>query len=849
MSHATLSTTELKTLRGHLRAFEFAEVMNVLGWNRASGARTVTADGQTFRLTPVAQLGGVQVIEVTGGEDPTALPLEPVRRKVSDEVVKTSREHVLIFVDAGRTQSHWYWVKRGLDGEKRKVQPRTHTYVKGQPDDLFVAKLSGLFVDLAELDDEGDLSVTEAARRLSSALDTEGVVKRFYTEFRTLREDFADQIGGISDDRDRAWYASVLLNRLMFIYFLQGKGFLGRPTPRSDGDRQYLQNHLAASKKRGADRYYSEFLSTLFFDAFAAPEEQRSAEVSAMVGQIPYLNGGLFLRHGIELKYSGIRVPDRAFGQVLDLFGRYTWNLSDQDKHAGGLDPDVLGHIFEKYINQKGFGAYYTRPEITEYLCEQTVRRLVLDKIRERRPLEHHLHHNLNDAIARADADLVRSLLLAEDGLKSVSLLDPACGSGAFLVAALKTLLDIYSALMGRIVSLNDRTLLDWEEKLRGGHQSAHYNLKKKIITENLYGVDLMEEAAEIAKLRLFLSLVSSAHTLDDLEPLPNIDFNILAGNSLVGLLEVDERAYNAQRGGGRGAAMTPMLGVGAVTYRDIVQERQRLLRDYRHAARLGIRDLTALRQEIEQQRETAYQTLDALLHKQFHDLGIKFEQATWDAAKGKEGKPTKRALTLADITALKPFHWAFEFAEVMERGGFDAVIANPPWDIVKPNGKEFLESFSQAVSKNKMTIKDFEKEKLKLMKDDAIRAEWLAYQSSFPHVSAYYRAAVHAPEQHGERAQDRQRPEPVQALLGTELPPAAGRRRVRHRHPQRHLHRPGCQGSTRVAVRRHRGDGPVLLREPQDDLRERGQPLQVRRPELPQGRRDHRVPGGLYAA
>ncbi|MFC6801502.1 Eco57I restriction-modification methylase domain-containing protein [Deinococcus caeni] len=152
--------------------------------------------------------------------------------------------------------------------------------------------------------------------------------------------------------------------------------------------------------------------------------------------------------------------------------------------------------------------------------------------------------------------------------------------------------------------------------------------------------------------------------------------------------------------------------------------------------------DLTALREDIQRQKDTAYETLNALLHKQFHDLGIKYEEVTWDAAKGKEGKTKKRALTLDDITALKPFHWAFEFAEVMARGGFDAVIANPPWDVVKPNGKEFLESYSGTISKNKMSIKDFEKEKGKLLADPAILTEWLAYQSSFPYVSAYYRAA-----------------------------------------------------------------------------------------------------------
>ena len=377
---------------------------------------------------------------------PAHCPLEAVRHKLSDEVVKTVREHVLVFVDAARTQSHWYWVRRELaEGNKRKAQPRTHTYIKGQPDDLFVNKLSGLFVDLAELNEDGELSVSEAARRLSTALDTEGVVKKFYNDFKGVREDFASQIQGISDERDRAWYASVILNRLMFVYFLQGKGFLGRSDAHHSGDIQYLKTQMDASKARGPDRYYSEFLSALFFDAFAMPEDGRSAATNDMVGQIPYLNGGLFLRHGIELKYPEIAIPDHAFDLVLKLFRDYTWNLSDQDKHAGGLDPDVLGHIFEKYINQKGFGAYYTRPEITEYLCEQTVEKVVMDKIRERQPELFNSatggqEMSLNEALGRVNLGVVRSLLTGDDGLRRLSLLDPACGSGAFLVAALKVM-------------------------------------------------------------------------------------------------------------------------------------------------------------------------------------------------------------------------------------------------------------------------------------------------------------------------------------------------------------------------------------------------------------------------
>ena len=738
----TMPPTDLLHLREDLRDFKFAEAMNLLGWNRPAtrAAQHLEVGGEPFQLKELARLGGAIIFEVTGGHDPATLPDEVTRQKVSGKVQELAREHVLVFVDAGRSQSHWFWVKRELkEGAKTlRPQPRTHTYVRGQPDDLFISKLAGLFVDIGELDESGNIQITEVASRLSRALDSEVVVKKFYNEFKDKRLDFAGAIEGIADERERAWYASVMLNRLMFVYFLQRKGFLGGGSLNEQQRRDYLAAHLNLSRQRGENRYYPEFLKALFFEAFAKPEAERDPAARTLTGQIPYLNGGLFLPHPIEKRWPQAFIPDHAFDGILELFGRYDWNLSDLDKHAGGLDPDVLGHIFEKYINQKGFGAYYTRPEITEYLCEQTVRRLVLEKINARKRPGEKPDTNLSDALTRADAGLTRVLLMQE--LPSLSLLDPACGSGAFLVAALKTLLDVYTTLIGRIHSFNDPSLNEWLRERQGQHPNANYNLKKQIITQNLYGVDLMEEAAEIAKLRLFLSLVSSAQTLDDLEPLPNIDFNLLTGNSLVGLLDVDESKYDSARSGSKGQAV--LLGVGAVSYRDIVEKRRRDLANYRASAQMKMENLTALRDQIQADKEKAYETLNALLHKDFHDMKIKYEQATWDAASGKPGKSTKRDLTLADIEALKPFHWAYEFAEVMERGGFDAIIANPPWDVWQTDEKEFFQQHEGSIQKNKIRIEDWKKQQAELMKDPVLRDAWLEYASRYPHTSAYFKNA-----------------------------------------------------------------------------------------------------------
>lgn len=233
-----------------------------------------------------------------------------------------------------------------------------------------------------------------------------------------------DLINGIDDERDRRWYASVLLNRLMFIYFLQRKFFLNK------GDGRYLQNKLGEIQREGRDLYYEKFLKVLFFEGFAKPEEKRDSQANKLLGKIKYLNGGLFLLHPVEERWPKLIVPDKAFENLYALFERYSWNLNDT---PGGQDnqinPDVLGYIFEKYINQKAFGAYYTRPEITEYLCERTIHRLILDGVNT--PGIPHIlpprqFDNIGDLLINLDTQLCKKLL--NDILPNLCLLDPACG-------------------------------------------------------------------------------------------------------------------------------------------------------------------------------------------------------------------------------------------------------------------------------------------------------------------------------------------------------------------------------------------------------------------------------------
>ena len=841
--------------RTKLQAFHFSGLfIEELGWHQPASRKPVPIeyDGARWRAVEVSQLSGFRVFEITPEDRATPLPDAKAQQELWQRVALHSVENILIFVDAARTQSLWLWMKR----EVKRFLPRRHHFLRGQPGDLFLSKLAALFVDLSELDEDGNLDITAATGRVRKALDVETVTKVFFREFQDEHGRLLGQIHGIPDARERRWYASVLLNRLMFVWFLQAKGFL------DGGNRDYLPDLLAASEKKARGHFFSHVLRDLFFEGFAKPSGRRQCVGPVPLGDIPYLNGGLFLPHGIEQRIEGdalltapyekIRIADAAFADLFALFRRYSWSLNDT---PGGddreINPDVLGYIFEKYINQKEFGAYYTRPEITEYLCEQTIHQLVLDRANANFDAAQTLHQRdpkafpaprrftaLDDLLFHADGPLCARLLL--DVLPRLSLLDPACGSGAFLVAAQKTLLNLYTALLGRCEALGHRPVLDWMERQKREHKApAAYWLKKKIVTENLYGVDIMEEAVEIAKLRLFLSLVASAEKRDQLEPLPNIEFNLLAGNSLIGLLHVDSAAFD--QGGATFLSPTPspsasqgrqecrpshgqhrmtlthtpakdelamtvesttaptrqekvgahLAVVRAAKYRELLDEKNRLIALYKEAPNqlgAGVKDsdvLVSLRRSIEEKKAAAREVLDRLLLAEFQRLGIQFHQATWiseapenastpaasaaSAPKernkpaqgnalgshpkndlalkgrsipgGKDGKPEKRTLKLDDIRALQPFHWAYEFDDILiNRGGFDAIITNPPWEIFKPQAKAFFNEYSEVVSKNNMTIKEFEKEQARLLKLPGVMAAWLAFLSRFPHVSAYIR-------------------------------------------------------------------------------------------------------------
>ncbi|BAY75935.1 putative transcriptional regulator [Nostoc linckia NIES-25] len=718
--------------RDLLNNFQFSDLfIEELGWSKPSRQKPVSLklENNTYRYQKIAELSGVAIFEVSAADG--NIPEAKVRNAIHQEVTKLINENLLIFITEERTRSLWYWVKR--EGSKSYI--RDHLYVKGQPGDLFLSKLGSLVIDITELE-HGEPTVVEIAYKLQRGFDVEPVTKKFYKEFQEQHQKFLLFVKGIDNETDRRWYTSVILNRLMFVYFLQRKGFI------DNKDLNYLQNKLEQSKQKAENHFYDEFLKALFFESFAKPEIERDLSVQELVGKVKYLNGGLFLKHHIEDKYD-IFIVDEAFEQVLDLFARYSWNLDDTPEGKDDeINPDVLGYIFEKYINQKAFGAYYTRPQITEYLCDRTIHKLIVDRVNDALSDKYKRFEDINELLIKLDTNVCR--LLMEDILPNLSILDPACGSGAFLVAVMKTLIQVYSAVFGTIKLMGDATLKEKLENIESSHPSLPYFIKKRIVSDNLYGIDIMEEATEIAKLRLFLALVSSAGYVEELEPLPNIDFNIMAGNSLIGLIRVDETAFDAV---GNSLQGNLLQSLAADNYKKILEEKNKSVDLYKKHAFLpkALPDtdtpqdtrLIHIRKNIEQLNKKSQEKLNLLLLDEFSKrLGIKYEEVQLT------GKSQKRVLKVEDIAALKPFHWGYHFDKVLERGGFDAIITNPPWEAFKPDAKEFFAQHNDLVTKKKMDIHSFEETKDKLLQDKEIANAWLKYKSKFPHVNLYYRSS-----------------------------------------------------------------------------------------------------------
>lgn len=359
-----------------LNDFKLAQLFNELGWDCASLVPTsVEIDGDRYTLEALAQKRGVAVLHCSPDGEGN-IPPRATLLKIEKEARKLAHEHLLIFSDAAKSALTWLWVSRAPG---QPAATRTHTWHKGGSGESLRQKLDAIVWSLEE---EEAITLTDVITGLRRAFDRDRVSRSFYEKFKAEHEAFADFIAGLTGTADKAWYASLMLNRLMFVYFIQRKGFL-------DGNANYLADRMQRVRNEAGDghfhSFYRQFLRRLFHEGLGQAKGERNSDLTKLIGDVPYLNGGLFAVHELEEANPDIDVPDEAFDRLFRFFDAYDWHLDDRPLSKGSeINPDVLGYIFEKYINQKQMGAYYTKEDITEYISKNTVVPHLIEQARER---------------------------------------------------------------------------------------------------------------------------------------------------------------------------------------------------------------------------------------------------------------------------------------------------------------------------------------------------------------------------------------------------------------------------------------------------------------------------------
>jgi hypothetical protein len=371
-------------LKKYIQKFEFSELFRISGWDNFTAEHAIKIDDTIYTLTGIAEKKNFPIllckVEQSKISDLT------VRKQLEKRISRLYLEHLLIIIDEDKTWQYWQ-LPIYEDSKAKKLV--SFTWYKGQDVEILFQKLRNIVFELKEEDIITLADVKERVNTLSA--NNERVTKKFYAEFIKQHSAFLGFIKGIDDalpdkeNEKKQWYASLMLNRLMFCYFIQKKGFL-------DWNIHYLREKLAECKKySGKNNFYGLYRSVLlelFHDELGRPEDIREKNVSPVLfGNIPYLNGGLFDVHELESSYKNISIKDEAFERIFAFFDEWNWHLDTRITASGkDINPDVIGYIFEKYINQKEMGAYYTKEDITDYIGKNTIIPFLLDKVKSYYP-------------------------------------------------------------------------------------------------------------------------------------------------------------------------------------------------------------------------------------------------------------------------------------------------------------------------------------------------------------------------------------------------------------------------------------------------------------------------------
>ena len=503
---------------------------------------------------------------------------------------------------------------------------------------------------------------------IKDAFSVERLNKDFFNGYKDRYVKFLKHIN--DDTKDNRDYVKKLMGRLVFLQFLQKKGWMGVPANQqgwNGGDKFYL-NHLI-ERYDGNDRLLSDVLEPLFFNTL---NERRTNDLAdPRLGdniKIPYLNGGLFDKD--ELDKKDIDFPYDYFKELMDFFAMYNFTIDENDPEDSeiGIDPEMLGHIFENLLeDNKDKGAFYTPKEIVQYMSKESVAQYLKSNTPEE------LHSAIDSLIKQRVVEPIlqnkENARLVNKALYVVKVCDPAIGSGAFPMGVLNVLFDCRHLLYGFIGKNED---------------FSYAKVKRDIIQNNIYGVDIEKGAVDIARLRFWLALVVDEN---DPQPLPNLDYKIMCGDSLLHRFPLDTPFQNVLKDYNQKNGTHYTLDdyrQWVYDYTDISDHAQKddfrqRIEDIKHAFKTELSDKE--KGKIAKVRGTiANLQMEDLFgsKKKDNEKKIKVLQKELKALeKQREEIENNKQFEHA-------FEWRFEFPALLnDEGvfrGFDIIIGNPPY-------------------------------------------------------------------------------------------------------------------------------------------------------------------------
>ena len=592
-------------------------------------------------------------------------------------------------------------------------------------------------------------------KEIENAFDIETVTREFFLKYRELFLHTKEELDRVVDKDpkiktdfeakgvDNVNFAKKLLGQIIFLYFLQKKGWfgVGRDNDWGTGSKHFLRE-LFDKKHEDYKNFFNDILEPLFYEALRIDRSHDDGYYSRFDCKIPFLNGGLFDPIGnYDWVHTDIIIPDKLFSNniktkegdtgtgILDVFDRYNFTVKEDEplEKEVAIDPELLGKSYEKFnairpdnydefknalesgktgeenkFNKK-FGVYYTPREIVHYMCQQSLINYLateLDGKANKEDIETLIH--TGEQVSENEARVIqegretrtyshkltesirKNAVLIDQKMAEITVCDPAVGSGAFPVGMMSEIVKTRN-LLTTFIKDNNRTI---------------YDFKRCCIEHSLYGVDIDPGAVEIAKLRLWLSLIVDEDDIKNIKPLPNLDYKIMQGNSLIELLSPELIS----------SANPP--------------KRDKLVRELKNAKE-ELFNITnpsrknKMRAQIDELMNDIFEYDRIRIIKKLKDdiVAINSQTRLFEDEKYRKEDKKKILEIESKIEELKNvkipgltkhFEWHINYSEIFkEKGGFDVVIANPPY--VRADSPDFKEQ-RQAIKGSKFYITLYEK-------------------------------------------------------------------------------------------------------------------------------------------